>query len=78
MHVADAILSSTLDVALRGIAVGNGWIDPQKHFASYLDFAVKVGVLEEGSAVGLICSVVDITDLMLPFTALQGSQETDR
>lgn len=48
-YYADAILNSNLRVPLLGAAIGNGWIDPKRHYPSYLDFAVKVGVLEENS-----------------------------
>ncbi|TFK43895.1 Alpha/Beta hydrolase protein [Crucibulum laeve] len=47
---ADAILNSRLSVPLRGIAVGNGWISPRQHYPSYLDYATRVGILEEGTA----------------------------
>ncbi|GLB34160.1 putative peptidase S10 family protein [Lyophyllum shimeji] len=46
---ADAILNSSLQIPLRGIAIGNGWIDPRRQYPAYLDFVVKVGLLEENS-----------------------------
>lgn len=49
-YFADTLLSSTLNVPLKGIAIGNGWIDPKKHYQSYLDYSVKMGILEENSA----------------------------
>jgi hypothetical protein len=48
---ADALLSSISDVPLKGLAIGNGWIDPKSHYMSYLDYSVKVGILEEQSPV---------------------------
>ncbi|KAF9006754.1 pheromone-processing carboxypeptidase KEX1 [Cyathus striatus] len=48
-YYADAVLNSKLQVPLRGAAIGNGWIDPKRHYPSYLDYAVKVGILEENS-----------------------------
>jgi len=48
---ANAILNSTVGVPLRGIAIGNGWIDPRRQYPTYIDFAVKVGLLEENSEV---------------------------
>ncbi|KAJ7639547.1 Alpha/Beta hydrolase protein [Roridomyces roridus] len=48
-YFADYILNSNLGIPLRGIAIGNGWIDARRQYASYLDFAVKVGILEENS-----------------------------
>lgn len=40
-------------VPLRGVAIGNGWIDPRRQYPTYIDFAVKVGLLEENSDVRL-------------------------
>ncbi|KAJ6560307.1 Alpha/Beta hydrolase protein [Mycena capillaripes] len=48
-YFADAILNSDLGIHLRGVAIGNGWIDARRQYASYIDFAVKVGILEENS-----------------------------
>ncbi|KAJ6610366.1 alpha/beta-hydrolase [Mycena sp. CBHHK59/15] len=48
-YFSDAILNSDLGVPLRGAAIGNGWIDARRQYASYIDFAVKVGILEEKS-----------------------------
>ncbi|KAJ8516650.1 hypothetical protein ONZ45_g6071 [Pleurotus djamor] len=46
---ADAILGSSLSMPLRGIAIGNGWIDGRRQYPAYLDYAVKMGLLEENS-----------------------------
>ncbi|KAF7352316.1 Carboxypeptidase [Mycena venus] len=48
-YFADAILNSDIGIPLRGAAIGNGWIDARRQYASYIDFAVKVGILEENS-----------------------------
>ncbi|KAF5333394.1 hypothetical protein D9611_002652 [Ephemerocybe angulata] len=48
-YFADAILKSNLDVPLRGIAIGNGWMDVKRQSLSYFDYGVKMGLLEEGS-----------------------------
>jgi len=48
---ADAILNSDLHIPLMGAAIGNGWIDARRQYPSYLDYAVKVGILEENSEV---------------------------
>jgi carboxypeptidase D len=50
-HVADAILSSKLNIPLHGIAIGNGWIDGRRQYPSFLDYAVKHAILEENSDV---------------------------
>ncbi|KAF8231386.1 alpha/beta-hydrolase [Tricholoma matsutake] len=46
---ADAILNSNLGIPLLGAAIGNGWIDPRRQYTTYIDFVVKVGLLEENS-----------------------------
>ena len=51
LFIADAILNSTLSIPLRGIAIGNGWIDANSHYLSYLEYAVKVGLIEENTDV---------------------------
>ncbi|KAK7062247.1 carboxypeptidase [Favolaschia claudopus] len=48
-YFANAILDSNLHINLLGAAIGNGWIDARRQYASYIDFAVKVGILEENS-----------------------------
>lgn len=53
LFIADAILNSTLSIPLRGIAIGNGWVDANNHYLSYLDYAVKVGLIEENTDVRL-------------------------
>ncbi|KAH0587996.1 Cell death protease [Termitomyces sp. 'cryptogamus'] len=44
---ADAMLNSSFPI--HGVAIGNGWIDPRRQYPSYLDFSVKVGLVEENS-----------------------------
>ncbi|KAF5371322.1 hypothetical protein D9758_004167 [Tetrapyrgos nigripes] len=48
-YFANAILNSDLKIPLAGAAIGNGWIDARRQYPSYLDYAVKVGILEENS-----------------------------
>ncbi|KAF8638538.1 hypothetical protein AX17_002081, partial [Amanita inopinata Kibby_2008] len=49
-YFANAILESrSVKVPLRGVAIGNGWIDPRRQYSTYIDFAVKVGILEENT-----------------------------
>ncbi|KAL5508176.1 KEX1 [Sanghuangporus vaninii] len=50
-YIGDAILSSNLGVSLKGVAIGNGWIDAQSQYPAYLDYAVKHGLIEENSDV---------------------------
>jgi len=53
VHSAEAILNSTLGIPLRGSAIGNGWIDARRQYPSYLDYVVKHGLVEPGTAVRL-------------------------
>jgi len=46
-------LNSSLSIPLRGSAIGNGWIDARRQYPSYLDYAVKHGLVELGTAVRL-------------------------
>ncbi|KZT71626.1 alpha/beta-hydrolase [Daedalea quercina L-15889] len=48
-YFADAILNSPLNIPLRGVAVGNGWIDGRHQYPSFLPYAVKHGLIEENS-----------------------------
>ena len=55
---ADAILSSDLPTPLRGVAIGNGWLDARRQYPAYLDYAVKHGIIEENSEVRPVVHVV--------------------
>lgn len=50
---ADAILKSDFSppIALQGIAIGNGWIDPREQYQGYVDFAYEKGMIKEGTEV---------------------------
>ena len=52
-YFADAILDSKLKVPLKGIAIGNGWMDARRQYPAYLDYAVKHGIVDEGTDVCL-------------------------
>ncbi|KAG1752379.1 alpha beta-hydrolase [Suillus paluster] len=48
-YFADGILSSELRIPLRGVAIGNGWIDARNQYPAYLDYAVTHGLVDESS-----------------------------
>ncbi|KAI0080868.1 alpha/beta-hydrolase [Panus rudis PR-1116 ss-1] len=48
-YFADAILDSKLDIPLKGAAIGNGWIDAKRQYPSFLEYAVKHGLISEGT-----------------------------
>lgn len=52
-YFADAVLKAPSLPAfpLRGIAIGNGWIDPREQYRGYVDFAYLHGLVDKGSAV---------------------------
>jgi hypothetical protein len=39
---------------LRGIAIGNGWIDPREQYQGYVDFAYTKGLIKEGTKVRVL------------------------
>ncbi|GJJ07331.1 hypothetical protein Clacol_001532 [Clathrus columnatus] len=48
-YFANAILESHISVPLKGIAIGNGWMDPVHQYPSFLPFAMQTGLLTEDS-----------------------------
>ncbi|KAI5123390.1 hypothetical protein M0805_006098 [Coniferiporia weirii] len=50
-YIGDAVLSSDLGISLKGLAIGNGWIDARHQYPAYLDYSVKHGLIEENSDV---------------------------
>lgn len=49
---ADAILKTArIKPHLKGLAIGNGWIDPWTQYPSYVDFAVQEKLLQTGTKV---------------------------
>lgn len=51
---ADAILKTTqISMPLKGLAIGNGWIDGRHQYPAYYDFALRSGLIKEGSQVSL-------------------------
>ncbi|CAE6396838.1 unnamed protein product [Rhizoctonia solani] len=49
-YIADALLkTSSPSAPLRGIAIGNGWIDGRSQYPAYVDFAVDKGLIKRDS-----------------------------
>jgi len=46
--------TSLPDFVLKGIAIGNGWIDPKQQYPGYVDFAYEKGLLKAGTPVRLL------------------------
>lgn len=58
-YLADAILKRNSDdtkkdskfIDLRGVLIGNGWIDPVQQYQAYVPFAYETGLVKPGSSV---------------------------
>jgi carboxypeptidase D len=52
-NLASAIINSTAtnQINLKGIAIGNGWIDPLQQYPGYVDFAYEKGLIKKDSPV---------------------------
>ncbi|KAI0337935.1 alpha/beta-hydrolase [Trametopsis cervina] len=48
-YFANAILNSDLGLPLKGIAIGNGWIDSHTQYPAYVEYALKHGILTAGT-----------------------------
>ncbi|PPQ63138.1 hypothetical protein CVT24_005778 [Panaeolus cyanescens] len=48
-YFADAILNSRLSVPLKGVAIGNGWMDSRSQYPAYIEYAVTTGLFEDNS-----------------------------
>lgn len=57
-YIADAIQARNNNITdeetefrLKGLMIGNGWIDPRNQYPAYLPFAYETGLVKTGSAV---------------------------
>ncbi|THH27823.1 hypothetical protein EUX98_g6359 [Antrodiella citrinella] len=48
-YYANALLDSNLNIPLRGVAIGNGWMDARTQYPSFLEYALKHGITEPNS-----------------------------
>ena len=53
--LASAIINSTStnEINLKGIAIGNGWIDPKQQYPGYVDFAYEKGLIKKDTPVSV-------------------------
>lgn len=51
VFVAHSMLEAGLPHTLKGLAIGNGWIDARRQYPTYLDYGLKHGLVEPGSDV---------------------------
>lgn len=49
--IAHSMLEAGLPQTLKGIAIGNGWIDARRQYPAYLEYGLKHGLVETGSDV---------------------------
>ncbi|KAI6040441.1 Alpha/Beta hydrolase protein [Pisolithus marmoratus] len=48
-YFARGILDSDLNLPLRGVAIGNGWIDARNQYPAYIEYAVARGLVDLSS-----------------------------
>ncbi|KAI6100155.1 carboxypeptidase KEX1 [Pisolithus sp. B1] len=48
-YFAKGILDSDLNLPLRGVAIGNGWIDARSQYPAYIEYAVARGLVDLSS-----------------------------
>ena len=63
------MLEAGLPKTLKGIAIGNGWIDARRQYPAYLEYGLKHGLVETGSDVREISFCLSI-DANIPTLAL--------
>jgi len=51
VFVANSMLEAGLPRTLKGLAIGNGWIDARRQYPAYLEYGLKHGLVEPGSDV---------------------------
>jgi carboxypeptidase D len=52
-YYADAMINAKFPVPLKGVAIGNGWMDGRRQYPSFLEYAVKHGLLKIDTPVSL-------------------------
>jgi carboxypeptidase D len=62
-------------VQLKGLAIGNGWIDPMQQYQGYVDFAYEKGLIKEGSKVSQC--IFDAISVVLTDVMVTSIQEAD-
>lgn len=77
-HLADAVLNSLMKVPLKGIAIGNGWIDSKRQYPAYIDYAVKMGRMEENDAVSACEPTIAMDIVSLLLIELERNQKRNR
>lgn len=45
------MLKAGLPKTLKGVAIGNGWIDARRQYPAYLEYGLKHGLVVSGSDV---------------------------
>ncbi|KAL4076362.1 alpha beta-hydrolase [Scleroderma citrinum] len=48
-YFAQGILDSELHIPLKGVAIGNGWIDARSQYPAYIEYAVARGLVDPAS-----------------------------
>jgi carboxypeptidase D len=76
--VANSMLEAGLPRTLKGIAIGNGWIDARRQYPAYLEYGLKHGLVEDGSDVRKIFVPIHVVMLIpCPQHYKRAKSETD-
>jgi carboxypeptidase D len=59
------MLEAGLPQTLKGLAIGNGWIDARRQYPAYLEYGLKHGLVETGSDVRETFVPVHVLTLIL-------------
>ena len=59
------MLRAGLPRTLKGVAIGNGWIDARRQYPAYLEYGLKHGLVESGSDVWEIFIPIHVPALIL-------------
>ncbi|GAA5860300.1 hypothetical protein JCM8547_003456 [Rhodosporidiobolus lusitaniae] len=75
-YIAKAILeSSRIATKLKGLLIGNGWIDPYNQYPAYYDFAIDAGVIKPGSGADTKVKKM-VTECMMMLNKKGGAKNT--
>ena len=73
-YIANELLEIRPNISLKGLAIGNGWMDPKRQYPSLIDFAKDRGLLDKEYLVNFLLwrLFVNPTWLWTDFVDMQG------
>lgn len=63
-HFVKEIPPGSLGLNLKGIAIGNGWVDPYEQYPQYAEFAHQNNLIDEETYVTLVASFAECQRMM--------------